>query len=368
MRRPVTLLFFLLIMAFAAPAQTILADSIAALQPPMEESSGLVILNNRIITLGDSGNPPALFEIDTTTGLASRTVHVARARNVDWEAAAADSTYIYIGDFGNNNGNRQDLRVYRIAIADYLNTTNDTVLADTIAFSYADQTDFTPAPLQTNYDAEALVNYRDSLYIFTKQWGKGGTSVYSLPKQPGQYTIHKIDSMQTNGLVTGGCFNIYFGFLTLTTNTPFVPYVESAYGWQPGMWNGQRTTRQIDVAGSIQVEAIAVRRFTKYFITSETSVFGPGVLSTATIQPIGQTEFRKPSVSVFPNPSTGKVRLSQPERIRRVQVFDLAGKPMIDLNEDATLHSLRFDEPGLYTVLITLKAGNQIIQKLVITP
>ena len=75
------------------------------------ETSGLLFLNGKLITHNDSGDDSNLYEIDTITGNITRTVSVSNATNIDWEDIAQDDTYIYIGDFGNNNGTRtiQDL-------------------------------------------------------------------------------------------------------------------------------------------------------------------------------------------------------------------------------------------------------------------
>ena len=139
------------------------------LQDSIKETSGLIYLNQKLITLNDTGEP-ALYEIDSISGEVFRKVIISNATNYDWEDICYDSTYIYIGDFG-NVGSRTDLKIYRLSISSYLTTLNDTVTVDTIQFSYSDQTDFTPAQFTTNYDAEALISYNDSLYIFTKNWG-----------------------------------------------------------------------------------------------------------------------------------------------------------------------------------------------------
>ena len=121
-----------------------------SLDATVNETSGLLYINNTLITHNDSANTNQLFDIDTTTGNVTRTVTITNATNVDWEDLTKDDTYIYIGDFGNYEGDRTDLKVYRIAISDYLN--NSSVTADVINFSYADQTDFTTSPFATNFD------------------------------------------------------------------------------------------------------------------------------------------------------------------------------------------------------------------------
>jgi len=68
------------------------------------ESSGAIIFNNRLITHNDSGGENKLFEVDLTTQQVARTVTISNATNIDWEDITQDDTFIYIGDFGNNNG------------------------------------------------------------------------------------------------------------------------------------------------------------------------------------------------------------------------------------------------------------------------
>ena len=169
-------------------------DLVVPLQDSLIETSGLILLNDRLITHNDSGGEPALFEIDSVSGGISRKVIIDNAPNLDWEDLCYDDTYVYVADFGNNSGSITNLRVYRVLISDSLSTSNDTISADTIHFDYADQTDFTPTTLATNYDAEVLIAWNDSLYIFTKNWGNQWTNIYALPKTPGNYSLPRIVS------------------------------------------------------------------------------------------------------------------------------------------------------------------------------
>ena len=82
---------------------------LTSLDSTVFESSGLVYLNHRLITHNDSGDEPALYEIDTINGEVLRKVILRGALNRDWEDICADSKYIYVGDFGNNYGSRKDL-------------------------------------------------------------------------------------------------------------------------------------------------------------------------------------------------------------------------------------------------------------------
>jgi hypothetical protein len=106
----------------------------------VNETSGLLFFDGKIITHNDSGGEPNLYEIDSLTGSLLRTIAINNASNIDWEAITEDETHIYIGDIGNNSGNRQDLCIYKILKTDY--EKNTTVDAEKISFSYEDQTDF----------------------------------------------------------------------------------------------------------------------------------------------------------------------------------------------------------------------------------
>jgi hypothetical protein len=125
--------------------------------------------------------------------------------NADWEEISQDENYVYIGDFGNNvSGNRTDLKILRIEKESLLQASAQ---IDTIAFSYADQVDFSPQNNnETNFDCEAFVVSEDSIYLFTKQWINFETSVYAISKSPGEHIAEFKTSFDVNGLVTGACY------------------------------------------------------------------------------------------------------------------------------------------------------------------
>lgn len=173
----------------------------------VNESSGLLFLNDKLITHNDSGGSNNLYELDTLDGSISKTTTIKNSTNKDWEDISVDSEYIYIGDFGNNNGNRKDLLIYKIKISDYLKTGNSSINKEEIKFSYSDQTVFNINPYNTNFDAEAIVSIENKLYIFTKNWINKWTNVYSLEKNAGTYVASKIDSINVEGFVTAADYN-----------------------------------------------------------------------------------------------------------------------------------------------------------------
>ena len=86
--------------------------------------------------------------------------------NIDWEDLSKDYNHLYIGDFGNNLGNRVDLNIIKINITDFISSNNFEI--ENISFSYSDQTNFNNSIYNHNYDAEAIIATEYHLYIFTK--------------------------------------------------------------------------------------------------------------------------------------------------------------------------------------------------------
>ena len=243
------------------------ASIVGTLPEDVPESSGLIYYNNRLITHNDSGNLPRLYELDTLSSQIIRTVTINNASNIDWEDITQDDTYIYIGDFGNNSGNRQDLRIYRIKKSEY--DAFSSIDPEIINFSYEDQTNFSEIQ-NSDWDAEALVDFNDQLLIFTKQWQTNGTVVYSVPKEPGSYSAKNMGFYDISGLVTGATFNKSSNVMMLLGYSPQLqPFIVRIVEPSAGLiFNG--TEEKLDLGiGFSQVEGIGYSDFRTYFISSE---------------------------------------------------------------------------------------------------
>lgn len=229
--------------------------------PTLDETSGLLVYNNKIITHTDSGGKAELYELDAKTGKVTRTVKITNAENVDWEDIGQDATHIYIGDIGNNSGNRTNLKIYKIAKADY--NTSDNVTAEIIAYSYADQKDFTRNPNTTNWDAEGLISYRDKLLVFTKNWEDQKTNVYAVPKTRGTHSAVLVSSFNTNGLITGADSSpdgrvIYLSGYS-TSEAPFLFTIHDLPKDSLDIFSGKVSDKIADIVSlGYQVEGIAL--------------------------------------------------------------------------------------------------------------
>lgn len=152
----------------------------------------------------DSGGKPELYKISPKTGKIVQTVKITNAENKDWEEIAFSDNHVFIGDFGNNLGNRKDLMIYYFSI-DELNNKEEKieVEAKKIEFYYPEQKEFNPGNKKTNFDCEAFFFYQGKLHLFTKEWTNLATTHYTLDVKPGLQKAEKIETFKTNYMVTG---------------------------------------------------------------------------------------------------------------------------------------------------------------------
>jgi len=175
-------------------------QEIAILPNQILETSGLAFFDNQLWTHNDAGNEDKIYQIDTTDGSILNTVIIANSSNEDWEDLAEDETHLYIGDFGNNDGDRMDLRIYKVLKSQLA---SGIATAEVIEFSFSDQVDFTPSNNNTDYDCEAFFFHNDSLHLFSKNWINQQTRHYVMPSQSGSYVAQLRESMNVQGLITG---------------------------------------------------------------------------------------------------------------------------------------------------------------------
>lgn len=180
---------------------------IAVLPTVMNETSGLLMQKCQLWTINDGGNPAAIYRIDTTTGNILHTIVIRNAINTDWESLTQDDSDVYIGDFGNNSGNRSDLRILKIPKAELFSPEADTVNSTYIYFSYPDQTSFVADFCKTVFDCEAFFIQNDSIHLFTKDWSDQQTKHYILPSDTGTYVAKLVESFDAGGLITDAAIN-----------------------------------------------------------------------------------------------------------------------------------------------------------------
>lgn len=184
------------------PVEAAGKEYIPALSPELIEISGLMYWKNLYWGFNDSGGSPVLFGFDENGEIQQKIV-LTNAENRDWESVTQDSLYIYLGDFGNNWGNRKNLCVYKIRKQDVTNDELVQLEAGKINFNYARQNEFVFNINSTPFDCEAMVEFNGNLYLFSKNWQDKTTERYKLPKSEGVYQSEAQDSFNVNLLVTG---------------------------------------------------------------------------------------------------------------------------------------------------------------------
>ena len=234
---------------------------ISRLSKKVNETSGLELINGNFITLNDSGDEPALYRFDKE-GENLFKLLIKGAQNRDWECLASDEEFIYIGDIGNNKGNRKDLKIYLIDF--------DFKLVDSINFNYSNQSKFKKKK-KNKFDAESLVSYKDSLLIFSKNRKNLTTEVYALPKTPGSYAIAPKYSFNVDALITGGD---YITKLDLLALVGYSYSIKKQYLFLFKNFGSKKTKGSIFKKHDIpitnaQIEAIKIINDKNFWLTSE---------------------------------------------------------------------------------------------------
>ncbi len=334
------------------------------LSDQLTETSGLILWNDLIWTHNDNEDTN-LYGIDPGTADIEETILIAGVENQEWEEISQDEYYIYLGDFGNNaTGNRQDLHILRIEKST-LYSENQKV--DTIWFSYQDQIDFQVSePNSTDFDCEAFVVAKDSIYLFTKQWTSKGTSVYSLPKAPGTFVARLKGSHDTQGLITGATgfeasrLIVLCGYTNLLH--PFLVLLYDYDGKDFFSGNKRRLTLSLPFH---QVEGIDSEDGLTYYISNEEfelllAADNPQKLHVLNLHELlsgyldqvsGSIKKDTARSKVYPNPARDEITIHSPNgRGNSYSIIDLCGIEMLsgELQSDFSTIDLTGLVPGIY--------------------
>ncbi len=205
MFRVVVLSSFLLLSCNPKAQDSSKADELKvefSLPKKLKEVSGIALSQDKktIWAIEDAGNKNVVYGLDLE-GNQIADVLVENAENNDWEDITKDSAgNIYIGDFGNNDNDRQNLSIIKID----LNNENQksTKVIQTTTFHYEGQTEFPPKKSNWLYDCEAFIEKDGYFYLFTKNRSKGfdGTFlVFKIPNQQGDFEAKLIGRLKLEG-------------------------------------------------------------------------------------------------------------------------------------------------------------------------
>ncbi|EAZ79742.1 hypothetical protein [Algoriphagus machipongonensis] len=161
------------------------------------ESSGIEWIQGRLFSINDSENEAKIQEINPENGEVIREIEVTNASNIDWEELTVYQDHLYIGDFGNNLGMRQDLTILKIPISNLL--ASDNTIADKIHFNFSDQTDFN---VNGNFDCESFFIFNNQFHLFSKNTADGKTKHYTLPLNGSSQIATLLENYDVQGLIT----------------------------------------------------------------------------------------------------------------------------------------------------------------------
>lgn len=170
----------------------------------LKEISGITYTGADIWAITDKPHA-RVYKLDTK-GNIKQQVEITNSDATDVEAVASDGDNIYIGDVGDNTGDRIERKIIKITKANINPGMEAKVAGEVIKFTFPEKQEGEKKK-QNNYDCESLLSYKDSLYVFTKDREDRETRLFALPKTPGNYTARFIDSFNSKGLITDAAIN-----------------------------------------------------------------------------------------------------------------------------------------------------------------
>lgn len=353
---------------------------IANLTEVLVENSGLIYSNERLFSINDGGNGAQIQEL-SSQGNILRTIDVDSTQNTDWEAITQSESDVFIGDFGNNAGNRTNLRILRINKNELQNF--DTVHAMERHFYYSDQVNFNNVLNQHNFDCEAFFFYQDSLHLFTKGWENLYTKHYVIPLNNQDSVVAQLrDSLFVDGLITDATIDsttgrvLLLGYKNNGSNfyTSFV-YLLFDYN-QQHFFSGNK--RRIEIGNMLnvsQTEGIAFEDTSSGFISAEKITSSVLTISPKLFHFDFTPYFENPTsnnndlldfeVKIYPNPANEYFQLSFSENI---QQFDFEIKDYLNriiMNQKTAISHNKIDirllQPGTYFVELMFNQKSMVI-------
>lgn len=177
------------VLAIAAPASA--EEQVFTWQDPeIAESSGLVVVGGKFVTVNDSGNSAKLYIVDPETG--GNEEVLAWAKNqVDVEALApGPDGSVWIGDIGDNDEDRGRITVSLVQL--------DGGAVARFVLRY---------PGGRSHNAEALLSHPETGQVFIVTKSTAGGEVYAAPAELDSTRPNRLTLVgSVKGLITDGAF------------------------------------------------------------------------------------------------------------------------------------------------------------------
>lgn len=214
--------------------------------PEIIESSGLVVTDEHVVTVNDSGDSGRVFTVDLASG---ETVGVTRwvDEPSDVEALApAGAGHVWVADIGDNRGRREDIEVLRVPVG----PGDLTVTPERYRLGY-------PGPPR---DAETLLVHPRTGRLFVVSKDVFGGTVYAAPRRLDPDDVNPLEEFGTVvGIATDGAFFPDGRHLVVRTYARAVVYT----------FPELETVDALDTPQQEQGEGIAVAADGEVYVSSE---------------------------------------------------------------------------------------------------
>lgn len=224
-----------------------------------------------IWTIEDNHNHNILFGFNEK-GELIRKITISNVENNDWEDLTSDDKgNIYIGDFGNNENDRQNLAIYKINASDL---TKDEAQAESIVqFYYPEQTEFPPKKKERIFDVESFFFHNNKFYLFTKNRSSqfdGTTVLYEVDNDSSK----KFAAKKIGSFVTCDQFNhCAVTSADISPNKDKVAILSSDKVWIFTNWKGNNffsgTVEKIELNHHTQKEGLCFKDENTILMTDE---------------------------------------------------------------------------------------------------
>ena len=257
--------FLILLLFFPIKAITQLSYETIKMSKSVEETSGLETFGNYLITHNDSGDKPKLYVLNQN-GEKIMEIKLNQLKNKDWEDIAKDSENYYIADTGNNNGTRENLKIY---IIDY-----DFFLRGEISIKYKSQTTFSKEPIN-EFDSEALAVVGEELILFSKNRKTLKSEIYSFPKIAGNYILEPKASINSDALITAADYQEGNDMMALTGyNSNGNQFFYIIRNFVKNGYNNIKLERYPIPIKPAQIEAVKIIDDDEFWLSSESEADG----------------------------------------------------------------------------------------------
>lgn len=337
---------------------------VTQLPDTLNESSGLELTNtNSIWSHNDSDDSARIYNFDTLGNLL-RVVNFIGVSAIDFEDIAQDENgNFYIGDFGNNDNDRDDLCIYKIPNPNTL--LSDSIIPEIIHFSYPDQFLFPPDTTYQNFDCEAMFHFNNSLYLFSKNHGTSTyCRMYQLPDISGSYVAQLVDSFDTQGWITSADISPSGKVISLLSETNLWLFTNFS---GDDFFGGTFTRLSMDYT---KKEAIVFINDSAVYISDEISQGTGSNLYTIDLSHwvgIDEINSTKGDFYIFPNPGNKFINITsrQNQLIKQINIYSQTGYKIRTIEEANNKIDISILKPGLYFAEIKTSEGN-FVRKIVV--